>query len=637
MQHKTVSVVIVSYNAIDYLVQTLKSVASASVVLQKQNIFTEVIVADNASSDNSVPTIQAQFPDVKIIALQQNIGFARANNEAFKHCCGEYILILNPDTLLANDCILELIRCLEKEPLAGMAGPYILNPDGTYAPESKRALPTPWIAFFKLFGLFAWFAKKIAQIIRKPFAMYHLNPSDNTQVQRVQILSGACMLIRAEILHILKGFDTQFFMYGEDIDLSYRVMQAGYLNYFCPSARIIHYKGRSTPKSNTKYIGIFYKAMWLFARKHTPVSWHLPVLVGIILRAGWDYGINILQRLGLPFYELTLTALWFLGIKYFWAFFYAYSAGGNYPTSFYTIALPLYTLSFGIGFYATGAYKRPFVLGRLLTGTATAFVAIVLLSYLMPTINFSRAIVLLSSLAVFASAAIIRIFINYKAFKIKGLLPKAYRALVMGTYPQMQHIIPRVGAIGYVSETPITGLTDSIWLGPEQKLQEITKALKMTHIFVCEDTQNYNAFINNLSRLGPKVEMVLVPAQTEFGFASQQKILLVHPQYQEWIRAKQNTNRALCLALFILFPFTFFMFREPRKFWLNMKSVWQQQKNWVGYRTPILPQLPSLMPGVIQIPAEPNPAQANIAYATARNPWRDVILLFQNYASLDAA
>ncbi|HJN06291.1 MAG TPA: glycosyltransferase family 2 protein, partial [Bacteroidales bacterium] len=251
------SVVIVNYNVEYFLDQCLSSVKIAM-----ENIDGEVIVVDNNSIDGSNNMVKNKYPDVNLIANKKNVGFSVANNQGIKRSKGEYILLLNPDTVVEHNTFEKVISFMEGHPDAGALGVKMVDGSGNFLPESKRGLPTPSTAFYKMFGLSSLFPRS------KRFARYHLGHLDNDQIHKVEILPGAFMLLRKSVLDKIGLLDESFFMYGEDIDLSYRIIKAGYYNYYYPETRIIHYKGESTKKGSVNYVLVFYNAMVIFAKKH---------------------------------------------------------------------------------------------------------------------------------------------------------------------------------------------------------------------------------------------------------------------------------------------------------------------------------------------------------------------------------
>ncbi|MBR4842145.1 MAG: glycosyltransferase family 2 protein [Bacteroidaceae bacterium] len=250
----TVSVIIVSYNVRHYVEQCLNSVMRSVPDAQ-------LIVVDNCSKDGSVDYLKQRFPDARIIANHENAGFGRANNMALSMVQGRYVLFLNPDTVVAEKTIPRCIEYMDSHPQTGAVGVKMMYADGCFAPESRRSLPTPSVAFWHMTGIGRIFPKS------RVFAKYHLSYEDPDKECPIDIVSGAYMFVRKNALDVTGGFDESFFMYGEDIDLSYRIKIAGYQNIYLP-VPIIHYKGESTVKTSYNYAKVFYDAMLIFFNKH---------------------------------------------------------------------------------------------------------------------------------------------------------------------------------------------------------------------------------------------------------------------------------------------------------------------------------------------------------------------------------
>jgi len=251
------SVVIVNYNVKYFLEQCLHSVSKAI-----EGMNAEVFVVDNNSVDGSCRHIREKFPWVRLIENRENVGFSKANNQAIREASGKYILLLNPDTVVEEDTFIKCYNFMEQHPDAGAVGVKMIDGKGHFLPESKRALPTPEVAFYKIFGLSALFPKS------KKFGKYHLGYLSKDETNKVEVLAGAFMFLRKKTLDKVGLLDEDYFMYGEDIDLSYRILQGGYKNFYFPESTIIHYKGESTKKGSLNYVLVFYNAMIIFARKH---------------------------------------------------------------------------------------------------------------------------------------------------------------------------------------------------------------------------------------------------------------------------------------------------------------------------------------------------------------------------------
>lgn len=254
------SVIIVNYNVKYFLEQCLYSVRAATGGMKM-----EIFVVDNHSTDGSVEYLRPKFPEVTFIANPDNPGFAKANNQAIRLCTGEYVLLLNPDTVVGEGSLHSLCFHLDEHPEVGGIGVKMLDGHGVFLPESKRSFPSPWVSFCKIFGLSKFFSGSHL------FARYSLPYLDSDKPHQVEVLAGAFMLLRRAALLKVGLLDESFFMYGEDIDLSYRIVLGGYQNQYIPE-RLLHYKGESTKHGDMKYVRAFYGAMLIFYRKYYPHS-----------------------------------------------------------------------------------------------------------------------------------------------------------------------------------------------------------------------------------------------------------------------------------------------------------------------------------------------------------------------------
>lgn len=282
------SIVIVNYNVKYFLEQCLNSILASNIAFSY-----EIFIVDNNSTDGSVEYLKDKFPlkNIQFIANKTNPGFSKANNQAIKSAKGEYVLLLNPDTIIGENVLSNVCRFMDSEPQSGAIGVKMIDGSGTFLPESKRGFPSPWASFCKIFGLAAVFPKSTF------FGAYNLQYLDENSIHQVPILAGAFMMIRKVVLDKVGLLDEAFFMYGEDIDLSYRIEQAGYRNYYLPEC-IIHYKGKSTNKNDVKYTTAFYGAMQIFYNKYYPHNKlsYIFISVGIKTKIAIDY---VLKRLKL--------------------------------------------------------------------------------------------------------------------------------------------------------------------------------------------------------------------------------------------------------------------------------------------------------------------------------------------------
>ncbi|WP_428229873.1 glycosyltransferase family 2 protein [Flavobacterium sp.] len=263
------SVIILNYNVRYFLEQCVLSVQSA---LSKLDA--EIIVIDNNSSDESCLMMKSKFPNVKLIENSSNFGFPKGNNIGVEQASGKYICILNPDTVVAEDTFIKIVAFAERQTNLGIIGCQLIDGTGSFLPESKRGIPTPWVAFTKIFGLYKIFPRW------NLFNQYYAQHLAKNQTGKVDILVGAFMLMQRDLYLELEGFDEECFMYADDIDLSYRVLQKQKSNYYFHETTVLHYKGESTVRDE-KYMKRFQEAMHFFYQKHFKKSWFFEFFIQI--------------------------------------------------------------------------------------------------------------------------------------------------------------------------------------------------------------------------------------------------------------------------------------------------------------------------------------------------------------------
>jgi hypothetical protein len=418
------SVIIVSYNVSSFLDQALATLEDSA-----RGLAYEVFVVDNASSDDSVEMVRRRHQGVRLIENRENRGFAAANNQALSHVSGRYILLLNPDTVLRRDTIPAMIGFLDDHPEAGGAGCKVINPDGTLQLACRRGFPTPGVAFFKMIGLSGLFPQS------RTFGAYNLTYLDPDVVTEVDAISGSFMMLRKEALDRIGFLDEAFFMYGEDLDLCYRIKEAGWKIYYVPLTEIIHFKGESAKTVSTlKSVRDFYTAMHIFVEKHYRGSFRLfprrLLIAGIYIRMGWVYGFRALAAAKQPLFDLLLLNLsLFLGI----IMRFGLSVDNLPPymrmqwVSIFIVYSSLYMATFAF----LGMYHRwRNVPERALVGVFLGFLFNILVVYFVKEYNFSR-------IASFYCWGFNSIFISGWRFALQteragSLRMKPKRALVVG-------------------------------------------------------------------------------------------------------------------------------------------------------------------------------------------------------------
>jgi O-antigen biosynthesis protein len=570
-----------------------------------------VFVVDNNSVDGSVALIREKFPDVKLIVNERNLGFSAANNIAISKAVGEYVLLLNPDTVVQEDTFRKIMAFMDAHPDAGAAGIKMVDGKGNFLPESKRGLPTPAVAFYKIFGLARLFPRS------KTFGQYHLTYLDKEQNHQVEVLSGAFMLMRRTALNSAGLLDEDFFMYGEDIDLSYRIMKAGYKNYYFAGSSIIHYKGESTKKASVNYVLMFYRAMAVFARKHFSRSnagiFNALIHLAIFVRAGIALFRRAVDALFFPAIDFTLilTGLYFC--KTFYETHYKL-----YP-NFYSAEIlrfffPLYTVNWMLFVYLSGGYDRPLTLRAIVRGMllGTGFILIVY-SLLPEHYRFSRALILIGSVYTLALYVVTRFIYHaagIKRFKLGGHAARA-RIGVVGSAPEFRRVAQllekaeaRPAFVGHIASVP----QESGTLGHIGQAEEIIRVYDLDEIIFCARDVSSSAIISKmLSLVSSGVEFRIAPPESlsiigssSIDTAGELYVIDVNNIGKPANRRNKRLVDVLVSGTVLLFSWVIAWFQlRPGHFFANAFDVLVGKKSWVGYGGGRRDDLPAIRPSVL--------------------------------------
>ncbi len=475
------SVIVVSYNVRHFLEQCLSSVRKAS-----KNIETEVFVVDNNSADGSCSLVRSEYPEVKLIMNHENRGFSAANNQALKLAEGRFILILNPDTIVEEDTFQRCISFMESHPDAGIVGVRMIDGKGRFLPESKRGIPTPETAFFKMIGLSNLFPRS------ERFNRYYLGHLDNTKTTKADIISGAFMFIRREAFLKTGFLDEEFFMHGEDIDYCYRVLQKGFSNYYFPGTNIIHYKGESTKQEDLNVFIALHKAMIIFVRKHFSdgklKNYILPVQIAIILRAGFSLLKRFMKRAFLPIADGTLIYLLYRIIASFWGT-YKFGTGYIFPEIFPEIIIPVYTLIILLSIAFLSGYRIPSKTENAAKGVIAGTIIILVIYALLPlNLRFSRAIIIIEGLISLLVIPLWRLLISCIFPGIAdNPFSKARRTIIVADsegYSKVMNLIASTGIRNYVAGRVSLDKDDmkEEVLGNTGQLREVIKVNKIKEV-----------------------------------------------------------------------------------------------------------------------------------------------------------
>jgi GT2 family glycosyltransferase len=616
------SVVIVNYNVRHFLEQALGSVRRAM-----QGIDGEVWVVDNHSADDSVRMVRERFPEVRLIANTDNPGFAVANNQAIRQSTGEYVLLLNPDTLVEEDTFRKCLDFMDAHPEAGALGCKLLDGSGKFLPESKRGFPTPWVAFCKTFGLSSLFPKSPV------FNRYHMGYLPENETNEVDVLAGCFMFMRKTTLNQSGLLYEAFFMYGEDIDLSYRIQLAGYKNYYFPETKIIHYKGESTKKGSLNYVRTFYQAMIIFARKHFSgrrAGLFVLMLQGAIwFRASLTVLRNFLGKAWLPAVDAAAIYLGLVLLKDFWANYY-YHDPHWFKTNVLWFNFPLYILIWLGTVWISGGYDTRYNLSRLLRGLGLGTL-ILSAVYGLLDLDYrpSRALVLMGAgWAVFATVGI-RLAMHFWSFGNFRLgRSKVKNLLVVGSESECNRVLgllTRVGAggknfIGRVDPNPSpTGRGADAVLPPSAAplpvgeglgggLAELVRIYAANEIIFCSKDIGSQEIMAYMTQIGPAISYKIVPEESLSIIGSSSKdepgelytidirYNIAQPGHR---RDKRLIDLCICLALLVTLPVWLIFSSKRAQLLKNWLPVLLGQKTWVGYASNAQNStLPCLRPGV---------------------------------------
>jgi O-antigen biosynthesis protein len=645
------SVVIVNYNVRHFLEQCLNAVYKAGLTLE-----TEVLVVDNNSVDGSCQMIKEKFPSVRLIENHKNLGFSRANNQAIRLARGKYILLLNPDTVVEESTFEKCYSFMEEHPEAGGLGVKMIDGKGKFLPESKRALPKPLVAFWKIFGFSALFPRS------RIFARYHLGFLDSSQTHVVEILCGAFMFLRKEALDKTGLLDENFFMYGEDIDLSWRLVQAGYSNYYFSGTTIIHYKGESTKKGSLNYVFTFYNAMIIFAHKHFSTRnariFSLLIHLAIYVRASLSLIRRGLLRMAHPLMDALIIYTGYLLIKPYWES-YRFHDTTIYPPEYLFVVVPVYILIWIISIFLSGGYDKPVKPVNLIKGILIGSFTILVIYALLPSsLRFSRALILLGSIWTLVLVPSLRIILSLTRHPLFQLdMKRKKRIVIVGKEQEALRVTGLLQAAGLRSEmvgfVHPDGSGSGNYLGNLNQLHEIVQVNKIDEVIFCAHDLSSRDIIRNMLHLtDQKVDFKIAPEESMSVIGSSsintagelyvvESNLIARPGSR---RNKRLLDVLMSFILLVLSPIILFTMQHPGRFIRNVFIVLAGNYTWVGYTPGGSPEgLPILRKGVLS-PLDgmeqsrfsiEQIERINLLYARDYRMLNDLLLIFRNLRKLD--
>ncbi len=612
----------------------------------------EVWVVDNNSVDGSVEMVAAKFPWVKLIANKDNKGFSKAFNQAMAQSECKYQLLLNPDTVIEEETLKKVCDYMDAHPEVGGLGVRMVDGKGKFLPESKRGLPTPAVAFYKIFGISRIFPKS------KRFGRYHLGYLSEFETNEIEILSGAFMLMRKEALDKAGLLDEDFFMYGEDIDLSYRIIKAGYKNVYFPETRIIHYKGESTKKSSVNYVFVFYRAMVIFARKHFSQKnarlFSFLINTAIYFRAGLALFARFIRKITLPLVDAGYLLLGLFALTNYW-----HQAQIEFPEHVTGILIYGYTAVWMLSVLMQGGYDPPVKLRKYLFGSAIGTAVILIIYALLPKDwQFSRLYILTGATWVVIYYWLSRLFLHVaigKQFVINGR--KNANFAIVGSDEEFHRVNlilhqtqSRLDKVVHVSAGPEKA-SDAV--GTMTQLDQITTIHKIDEIIFCAKDTSANEIIHWMT--------AIQHAHVDFKIAQPDSLFLIGSNSIETAGdlyimdinaisqpAKQRQKRFLDLlvstVLLLLSPLLVWFYARKGAFLKNMLLVFVGRRTLVGYasgNTAKATELPSLKRGILTPSDRLNLNDENLAvkldllYAREYDLLLDLRIVMRSWKKLD--
>ncbi|MBC7555286.1 MAG: glycosyltransferase [Taibaiella sp.] len=644
------SVIIVNYNVKYFLEVCLHSVYRAGA-----GVDMEVIVTDNNSTDGSCAFIREHFPKVILIENADNKGFSKANNQGVAIANGEYILFLNPDTVMPEDFFSKTLAYMDAHPRAGALGPRLIDGKGSFAPDAKKSFPSLSVAIFKTTGINKLFSNS------PYFNKYYAVHIGEFETAPVEVLSGCCMLVRRKAMNEAGGpFDEDYFMYCEDVDLSYRIQKSGYENVYFPETNLIHYKGESTRKMTLSYVRIFNEALVTFVKKHYSAGdarlFVLFINIGIALRAVLGTIKRGLKILHMPLFDALILFITLFGIKEFWVD----HVKGMMPIRIESMyaTFPVYILLWLLSLYFNSAYDSPYRALKVMRGMLLGTIAI--LAYyglLPPEYRYSRAIIIFTGFA--GTGALLGLHeILYRMGILKFVpydkLPK--KAVIVADEKEYRQTAGILDKVHYAPELAgrISAETDGInALSGLPEMKQLLYTTGINEVIFCMNQLSYIEMFDQMECCGTAYDYKIhIDGSQSFvgsnSSATSGDLYTIDRRYNLSAFAQLRNKRMLDIGFSIFsllfLPFTFFLYKNPGKLVTNSLAVLAARKTWVGYAKDVeLGKLPSLKQGILPpyniLPGYTPPGNVkvniNLTYAQRYTAATDITLLLKNFRFLD--
>ena len=579
------SIVIVNYNVKYFLRQCLTSVFNSTPGGLQPAPELEVWVVDNDSVDGSVEMVRHEFPQVHIIENHDNVGFARANNQALALAQGDYLLLLNPDTVVERDTLAQCLGFMQEHADCGGLTVKMMDGKGNYLRESKRGFPTAEASFYKITGLTRLFPRS------RRFAAYYMGHLGEDDINEIEIMPGAFLMFSREVYDKIGGLDESYFMYGEDIDFSWRIHTAGYRNFYLPTAHIIHYKGESTRKGSMNYVYTFYNAMAIFVRKYftgrNARMFNLLLQVAIWMRATLAWLGRIARRVALPLADFLVAYGGFALLKMLWE--NVKGVGSDYyPPEYTLLVMPLYILILMCCSWLGGGYDRPVKPARIVRGMGVGLLLLLAFySLLDESQRYSRMLLLLGSLWTLAGTLLIRVVLsicNVKGYALRAR--KRGSTVVVGGDEEVQRIRNLYGDMGLTAQIVATGDSTA------RHLQDLIRIEHAEEVVFCGKDLPLQHIIELMAQLKTTgVDYKIAPAEGDYIIGSE-SILSPDEVYLADLdtistdtsrRTKRLFDIGTSLLLLLLSPFLFWFQHRKKSYFADCLQVLSGKLTWVGY------------------------------------------------------
>lgn len=635
-----ISIIIVNYNVRHFIKRTIESVYASKV----DGLVCDIHVVDNASIDGSVDMIRSSFPDVHLIANKDNVGFSTANNQAIKVAKGNFVLILNPDTVIQEDTLQICFDYMTQHQNVGAVGVKMIDGAGKFLPESKRDLPTVWNSLSKLSGFSGVFPNS------KFFNGYALGYLDEDETHSIQVLCGAFMFVSKSAIDKVGMFDERFFMYGEDIDWSRRIIEGGFEIHYVPDTTIIHFKGESTKKASLNYVKTFYGAMGLYVEKHYSVGagkWFSRLLkLGIGLRAGISGLKRIMVTILWPLIDAGLIGAALFGFSKVWAVQYfgdsSYYDKSNLEWNIVFYALIWAFVLWFVGYYQKSKWQRRMV--GVLSGLGTI---LVLYALLPDEYRSSRVIILAGMIISFVVTSLSSLLLNRNidSDRQKNILIVAEKKVASEIIKSLEKADIKSNILGIVNPQSVAEKSLD-YLNDISQLKPLSKVLKADEIIFSSDNMSMKEIMKQMVYLDTRLSYKIAGDDSLSILGSNSKnttgeLYNVNIKYKLADGYFQHIKRifdfSFGLILLVIFPILLSVNRFAIiGLFRNIFQVIFGVKTLVGYRghKEDFQNLPIISDNVITISAEGKNHTSNMHYARDYSVWKDLEILLKNLSNL---